>query len=89
MRQRRTFLVCSAAATLLASLAGPAGATGASPPPAAPGVSVRSDFSQPAGTIFPSDRWTVPDFTHSTLRRVALPKPDCAVRMSDSKTSTS
>lgn len=83
MRQRRTFLVCSAAATLLASLAGPAGATGASPPPAAPGVSVRSDFSQPAGTIFPSDRWTVPDFTHSTLRRVALPKPDCAVRMSD------
>lgn len=33
--------------------------------------------------IFPSNRLTVPDFGNATLRRVALPKPDCAVRPSD------
>ncbi|MFG1710937.1 alpha/beta hydrolase family protein [Nonomuraea sp. M3C6] len=30
------------------------------------------------GTPFPSERWTVPDPTQLTGRRVALPKPDCA-----------
>lgn len=43
----------------------------------ADGVSAIND------AIFPSNRLTVPDFGNATLRRVALPKPDCAVRPSD------
>ncbi len=46
----------------------------------ADGVSVRDD----AGAApFPSNRYTVPDFGNATLRRVKLPKPDCAARPSD------
>lgn len=61
-----------AAALLLAPLAA-----------AAAGVSVRYDLSDPSGSPFPSDRFTVRDWSHNTFRRVALPKPDCAVRPSD------
>lgn len=47
------------------------------------GVSVRYDLSDPDGAPFPSDRYTVRDWSNATFRRVALPKPDCAVRPSD------
>lgn len=47
------------------------------------GVSVRFDVADPAGAPFPSNRFTVFDGGQLTLRRVALPKPDCAVRPSD------
>lgn len=50
---------------------------------AAAGVSVKFDLSSPDTAPFPSDRFTVPDFTQRTFRRVNLPKPDCAVRPSD------
>jgi hypothetical protein len=50
---------------------------------AAAGVSVKSDLSDPAASPFPSDRFTVRDWTNNTLRRVNLPTPDCAVRVSD------
>lgn len=43
----------------------------------ADGVAVR------AAGLFPSDRYTVRDWTNNTFRRIALPKPDCAVRPSD------
>jgi len=46
-------------------------------------VSVRYDLSDPAGSPFPSDRYTVRDWSNATFRRVNLPKPDCAVRVSD------
>ena len=49
----------------------------------ADGVSVRFDPASPAGSPFPSDRYTVRDFSNNTFRRVSLPKPDCAVRVSD------
>lgn len=49
----------------------------------AAGVSVRMDFDSPSTSPFPSDRFTVPDWTQNTFRRVKLPKPDCAVRVSD------
>ncbi|WP_425260113.1 Ig-like domain-containing protein [Rubrivivax sp. RP6-9] len=49
----------------------------------AAGVSVRANAADPAGSIFPSNRLTVFDGTQNTLRRVSLPKPDCAVRVSD------
>jgi hypothetical protein len=49
----------------------------------ADGVSVRIDPNDPAGAPFPSNRYTVFDGTQMTLRRVNLPKPDCAVRVSD------
>ncbi len=48
----------------------------------ADGVSVRDDPGL-AGAPFPSNRYTVFDGTQNTLRRVNLPKPDCAVRVSD------
>ena len=63
-------------ATVAAALAAPLLAFGA-------GVSVRMDASSPATTPFPSDRFTQVDWTQNTLRRVKLPKPDCAVRVSD------
>ena len=47
------------------------------------GVSVRNDLSDPAGSPFPSDRFSVSDFSNNTFRRVNLPKPDCAVRPID------
>jgi hypothetical protein len=49
----------------------------------ADGVSVRADPNDPAGSPFPSNRFTVFDGTQNTLRRVSLPKPDCSVRVSD------
>ncbi|MBS0341517.1 MAG: Ig-like domain-containing protein [Proteobacteria bacterium] len=49
----------------------------------AAGVSVKMDFDSPATSPFPSDRFTVPDWTQNTYKRVNLPKPDCAVRVSD------
>jgi hypothetical protein len=49
----------------------------------ADGVAVRLDPSSPERTLFPSDQFTVADSGQLTLRRVALPQPDCAVRPSD------
>lgn len=46
----------------------------------AAGVSVRDDG---AASLFPSNRLTQSDYANVTLRRVNLPKPDCAVRVSD------
>ncbi|MFN3493121.1 MAG: Ig-like domain-containing protein [Hydrogenophaga sp.] len=46
----------------------------------ADGVSVRFDDT---ASPFPSNRLTVRDFSNATFRRVQLPKPDCAVRVSD------
>ena len=48
----------------------------------ADGVSVRNDGTL-AGSPFPSNRYVVFDGTQNTLKRVNLPKPDCAVRVSD------
>ena len=62
-----------AALTLLTCVAQPAWAGG---------VGIRDDGS-PSGSIFPSDRFTVPTGQQITLRRVKLPKPDCAVQPSD------
>jgi hypothetical protein len=47
------------------------------------GVSVRFDLSDPSGSPFPSDRFTVRDWNNLTQRRVDLPKPDCTVQVSD------
>ena len=49
----------------------------------ADGVTLRFDLSSPAAGPFPSDRFTVPDGTQITQRRVALPLPDCGQRPSD------
>ncbi|MDB5856097.1 MAG: hypothetical protein JWR22_4138 [Herminiimonas sp.] len=49
----------------------------------ADGVSVKFDLSDPAASPFPSNRFTVLDWTQNTYRRVNLPKPNCAVRPSD------
>jgi hypothetical protein len=49
----------------------------------ADGVSVKFDLSDPAGSPFPSNRFTVIDWSQNTYRRVNLPKPDCGVRPSD------
>jgi hypothetical protein len=49
----------------------------------ADGVSVKFDLSDPALSPFPSNRFTVIDWSQNTYRRVGLPKPDCAVRPSD------
>src|SRR5882724_8417737 len=46
-------------------------------------VEVLFDFSSPASSPFPSDRFTVEDHDQNTGVRVKLPKPDCAVRPSD------
>lgn len=49
----------------------------------AAGVSVKLDFSSPTTSPFPSDRFTQPDWTQNTFKRVKLPKPNCAVMVSD------
>ena len=49
----------------------------------AAGVSVKLDFSSPSTAPFPSDRFTQPDWTQNTFKRVKLPKPNCAVQVSD------
>jgi dienelactone hydrolase len=41
------------------------------------GVRVLSDHRDPNRTLFPSDRFTVLDFTQNTFVRVHLPRPDC------------
>lgn len=50
-------------------------------------VSVKFDLSGPTTRLisspFPSDRYTVRDWSNATLRRVNLPKPDCTVHVSD------
>ena len=46
-------------------------------------VSVRADASDPQGTVFPSDLFTVHDYGQLTRRRVALPKPDCTTNPND------
>ena len=50
---------------------------------AAMAVSVRSDDSSELGEPFPSDRYTVLDPNQRTGVRVALPKPNCSVHVSD------
>ena len=47
---------------------------------AASGVTVRYDD---AASPFPSNRLTTTDYSNVTFKRVNLPKPDCAVRVSD------
>jgi Bacterial virulence factor lipase N-terminal len=47
------------------------------------GVRVKFDLTDPAASPFPSDRYTVRDWSNQTFRRVNLPTPDCAVRVSD------
>ncbi len=49
----------------------------------AAGVQPTYDVSAPAGSPFPSNRWTSLDWSNTTALRVNLPKPDCAVRPSD------
>ena len=49
----------------------------------AAGVSVKLDHSSPQTAPFPSDRYTRPDWSQNTGKRVNLPKPDCAVQVSD------
>jgi hypothetical protein len=50
-------------------------------PPA--GVRVRFDTGDLATSPFPSDRYTQRDWSNRSFRRVNLPTPDCAVRVSD------
>lgn len=50
---------------------------------AAGGVHPLFDLSAPETAPFPFDRWTVPDRSQNTGRRVALPLPDCKQRPSD------
>jgi hypothetical protein len=49
----------------------------------ASGVSVRTELDSIDGAPFPSNRFTVFDGGQRSLRRMALPKPDCTVRPSD------
>src|SRR5918994_3848995 len=49
----------------------------------AAGVAPGFELSSPSGAPFPTDRYTLPDSTQLTGRRVDLPKPNCAVRVSD------
>src|SRR5436309_6992698 len=46
-------------------------------------AAVRADPSDIRAALFPSDRYTVPDADQLTGLRVALPKPDCSVYVSD------
>ena len=46
-------------------------------------VQVKFDLTDPAGSPFPSNRFSVRDWSNKSLRRVNLPLPDCAVRVSD------
>ena len=51
----------------------------------ASGVQALFDLEAPSGAPFPSDRFTVRDGTQNTGLRIDLPKPDCAIRVSDCK----
>lgn len=48
-----------------------------------PALALANGVTVDGDAIFPSNRFTVPDFGNATLRRVNLPKPDCAARPSD------
>jgi hypothetical protein len=50
---------------------------------AAHGVHPLYNLQSPTQSPFPSDSFTVFDFTQNTLLRVNLPLPDCATRLSD------
>src|SRR2546429_7447928 len=65
-------IVAAAAATVLILLPGLAFA-----------VEPRFDLSSPASSPFRIDRFTVDDHDQKAGLRVSLPKPDCAVRVSD------
>jgi hypothetical protein len=67
--------------TLAAALATPLLAFGTCA--LAAGVSVKFDLSSPDTAPFPSDRFTKPDWSNNTFKRVNLPKPDCAARPND------
>ena len=49
----------------------------------AAGVRPLFDLSQPSGSPFPSDRFTVRDPGHNTGLRLDLPKPDCGLQPSE------
>ena len=49
----------------------------------ADGVHALFNLDHPDTGPFPSDVFTVADFSHNTGRRVNLPYPDCSVRVSD------
>jgi hypothetical protein len=49
----------------------------------ATGVTAHFDLDAQATAPFPSDRWTVRDRTQKTRLRIDLPKPDCAVQVSE------
>ncbi len=48
-----------------------------------PATEALFDLGSPTTGPFPSDWFTVPDYTQNTLRRVSLPMPDCQVQVSD------
>jgi hypothetical protein len=52
-------------------------------PPSSASVRVKFDLNDPATSPFPSDRYTVREWSNQTFRRVNLPTPDCALRVSD------
>lgn len=49
----------------------------------AAGVEVRFGLDAPTAGPFPSNLFTVPNSGHNTGLRINLPKPDCAVRVTD------
>ena len=68
----------------LCALVVPLALVGLAPSPAgAAAVRARFELDDHRGGPFPSDRFSMADATQNTGRRVALPKPDCAVRPSD------
>lgn len=89
---RRLFPGCRAPALIALALApglalanggGGGGGGGGKPQDGGAGVHVRFDLSDPSGAPFPSDRYTQWDWTQKTLKRVKLPRPDCAAFPSD------
>src|SRR5437867_8648442 len=52
-------------------------------PGLAAGVHARFDLSSPSEMPYPTDLFTAADPSHNTGVRVNLPKPNCAVRVSD------
>jgi len=49
----------------------------------AAGIQALFNLNVPSDGPFPSDRFTIPDDSQNTWLRVNLPKPDCAVQVSD------
>ena len=70
----------AASFALLTALVTPLPALADSP---SSGVRVKFDTADIASSPFPSDRYTQRDWSNRTFRRVNLPTPDCAVRVSD------